>query len=220
MGEARRIPPVVAEVFDALTIRIHLLHGRWAIYRQLFAESQRRFELLDQSASGFFKVIYGLLHDEVLISLCKLNEPAKSREFENLSLWQLHARLKQHGDASLADQTLPLLERYSAKCKDFRAWRDKQLAHLDLTVSLKGNSELLPGISRQMVEEALAHVREFMNTIEAHYAGSTSGYEHFWMTGDGEALVATLKYGLRYEELLQEGVVEHGDWRRSAWHDA
>jgi hypothetical protein len=53
-----------------------------------------------------------------------------------------------------------------------------------------------------------------------HFNNSEWGYDHFIMTSDGDALVATLRAGLRYEELVQERTLPYDDWRRGKWHDA
>jgi hypothetical protein len=72
-----------------------------------------------------------------------------------------------------------------------------------------------------MIEEALSLVRDFMNKIEAHYNDSEMGYEHFLVTSsDGDALLAVVRNGLRYEELVEEGVVPYDDWHRGKWKDA
>ena len=206
------IPKDIDEVYEELKTEITWLHGRWTVYRQLFAESEKRIDLLNECASAFFYIIQDVLLGEVQVSLSKLTDPARSGRFDNLSLEQLQARLVAHGDRALAAQTRPVLDTLHTKCEPFRAWRNKRLAHLDLTTAMKSSADPLPGISRQMIEEALALVREFMNKIESHYGDSEVGYEHFIMQSDGEALVAMLRYGLRYEELLKEGRISYDDW--------
>ena len=60
-----------------------------------------------------------------------------------------------------------------------------------------------------------------MNKIETHYNDSEIGYQHFtMMSGDGDALLAILRYGLRYEELFQERTVTYDDLQRGKWKDA
>ena len=71
-----------------------------------------------------------------------------------------------------------------------------------------------------MVEDALLTIRTYLNAIELHYNNSEWGYEHFIMTSDGDALVATLRAGLRYEELVQERKLPYDDWQHGMWHDA
>lgn len=214
------IPKDIDEVYKELKTEIIWLHGRWIVYRQLFAESEKRVDLLNECASAFFYIIQDVLLGEVQVSLSKLTDPARSGRFDNLSLEQLQARLAAHGDQALAAQTRSVLDTLHSKCKPFRAWRNKQLAHLDLTTAMKSSPDPLPGISRQMIEEALALVREFMNKIERHYRDSEVGYEGFIMQSAGEALVGMLRYGLRYEELLKERTISYDDWHHGKWHDA
>ncbi|MBW1746209.1 MAG: hypothetical protein JRG74_15055 [Deltaproteobacteria bacterium] len=214
------IPKDINEVYEELKTEITWVHGRWIVYRQLFAESEKRIDLLNECASAFFYIIQDVLLGEVQVSLSKLTDPAQSGKFKNLSLEQLQERLDAHGDKDLANQTRSILDRLHSKCTPFRVWRNKQLAHLDLTTAMKCTQNTLPGISRQKIEEALELVREFMNKIEGHYMDSEMGYEHFSMQSDGEALVAMLRYGLRYEELLKDGKVSYDDWHHGKWHDA
>jgi hypothetical protein len=214
------IPDPINEVYEELKTEITWLHGRWIVYRQLFAESEKRIDLLNECASAFFYIIQDLLLGEVQVSLSKLTDPAKSRRFDNLSLEQLQARLEEHGDQSLATKTRSVLDQIHLKSKPFREWRNKRLAHLDLTTAMKSSPDPLPGISRQMIEDALALVRRFMNMIEGHYKDSEVSYEHFIMKSDGEALVAMLRFGLRYEELEKEGKLSYDDWHHGKWYDA
>lgn len=213
------IPNDIDEVYEELKTEITWLHARWIVYRQLFAESEKRLDLLNQCASAFFYIIQDVLLGEVQVSLSKLTDPARYRRFHNLSFEQLQARLEAYGDQTLAAKTRSVLDTLHSKCEPFRVWRNKRLAHLDLTTAMKSSPDPLPGISRQMIEEALALVREYMNTIEGHYHDSEVGYEHFIMHSDGDALVAMLRSGLRYEELLKEGTISYDDWHHGKWHD-
>ncbi len=215
-----QIPKAIDGVYRELQIEITWLHGRWIIYRQLFGKSKKRVDLLNECASAFFYIIQDVLLGEVQVSLSKLTDPATSGKFDNLSLEQLHARLAKYGDQQLTAQARSVLDQIHSKCKPFRAWRNKRLAHLDLTTAMKSKPDPLPGISRQMIEDSLELVRKFMNMIEGHYNDSEVGYQHFIMHSDGEALLAMLQYGLRYEELLKEQKIPYDDWDQGNWHDA
>ena len=215
------IPAPVAEVYDELKIEVTWLHGRWIIYQQLFDESDRRIKMLNECASAFFYIIQDVLQGEVQVSLSKLTDPASRGTHDNLSLEQLQRRLEKHGDNGLAGPNTADPDTLHLKCQPFRAWRNRQLAHLDLPTSIRSSTNSLPGVSRQMIEEALSLVRNFMNKIEAHYNNGEIGYEHFLFTSsDGDALLAVVRNGLRYEELVEEGVVPYDDWRRGKWKDA
>lgn len=156
---------------------------------------------------------------EVQVTLSKLTDPAATRKHDNLSLEQLQKRLETNGAMALSDQTRQILDVLHIKCKPFRAWRNKQLAHLDLSTSMRSSANPLPGISRQMIEDALSLLRDFMNKIEQHYNDSEMGYEHFIMSSDGDALLSVIRNGLRYEELVKLEAIPYDDWLRSEWKD-
>lgn len=214
------IPSEIDEVYGKLKTEITWMHGRWMVYRQLFAESEKRIDLLNESAPTFFYIIQDVLLGEIQVSLSKLTDPARSGKFDNLSLEQLQMRVKANGQPQLAARLRQLLDELQLKCEPFRARRNKQLAHLDLTTAMESSLNPLPGISRQMIEEALKLVRECMNEIERHYCENTIFYEEFIMQSDGEALVSMLKYGRRYKELLQARTIPFDDWREGNWSDA
>jgi HEPN superfamily AbiU2-like protein len=216
----RPIPTEIAEVYDKIRSEVTWLHGRWTCYRQLFAVSPKRIELLNESAGTFFYILQDVLFADIQVALCKLSDPAKQRGFENLSLVQLQARLQTYGDAELAYECGRTLDSLHMQCGPFRTWRHKKLAHLDLSTALRSSTQPLPAISRQMVEDALLTIRTYLNAIEMHYNNSEWCYEDFIMSSDGDALIATLCDGLRYEELVQERKLPFDDWRQGKWHDA
>lgn len=215
-----KIPAQFIAIYDELRSEITWLHGRWLTYRELFAESPKRIELLNESAGNFFYIIQEVLLDEVQVCLSKLTDPASSGKHDNLSLEQLQSQLHQHGDPALTAKCRLLLDKIHSQCQVFRVRRHKTLAHLDLPTAMKQLPQPLPGVSRQMIEDALETVRDYMNAIEANYNDSEWGYAHFILNHGSAALLATLRAGLRYEELVQERTLPFDDWRKGKWSDA
>jgi hypothetical protein len=61
-----------------------------------------------------------------------------------------------------------------------------------------------------------------MNAIEGHYDDSETAYDHsvFMPASDGDSLAHLLKAGLRYDQLLQDEVINWDDFQQSVWYDA
>jgi len=215
-----QIPTGIDEVFKELKTEITWLHARWIIYRQLFAHSEKRIGLLNDCASAFFYIIQDVLFGELQVILSKLTDTARSGKHDNLSLEQLQERVEAHGDKNLASTLRNLLDDLHMKSRPFRLHRNKRLAHLDLTTAMQSSLNPLPGISRQMIEDALEVIREYMNAIERYYTQSETGYEHFIMHSDADALVSILKYGLRHDELLRQQKISWDDFENTEWKDA
>jgi hypothetical protein len=219
------IPPDVAEIFEPLRTEIIWLHVRWILYEQLyeqlFGHSEKRVDLLNESAGTLFYVVQDTLLGEIKIALSKLTDPARQGKFDNLSLEMLQSRIKLAADQQLQDTTRSLLDSLHSICGRFRTWRNKTLAHLDLDTALKAETSQLPAITRQMVNDALRLVRDYMNEIEGRYDDSETAYEHFIMhASDGNSLAHLLKAGLRYDQLCRDGDISWDDFPKSEWYDA
>jgi hypothetical protein len=214
-----KVPDQFRHIYDELLSEVAWMHERWLTYLELFSDNPKRIELLNEAAGGFFYIIHDVLLDEVQITLSKITDPAKTGKYLNLSLEQLQSKLEMYGDPGLSVQCRATLDVLNEQCTAFRIRRHKKLAHLDLTTTLKLSPQPLPSISRSMIEDALQSVRTYMNAIEGHYNDSEYGYEDFITLDGADALLATLRGGLRYEELIQERMLPFNDWQKGKWSD-
>lgn len=216
----RQIPPNIEKVFEALKIEILWLHESWIIYRQLFGLSEKRIKLFNKCARAFFHLIQHVIPREIIVTISKLTDPSRTGEKENLSLKQLQKLVEVPGENQLALDLRKLLDNLHNKTQAFRKWRNKKIAHFDLRTAIESSINPLPGISRQMIEEALQVIREYMNTIQIHYTGVEADYEPSMSGADGEMLIVLLKFGLGFEKLIEENKVSFDDWNWGEWKDA
>jgi hypothetical protein len=219
-GKRSCLPTNIVDVFKKISVDITWLHARWIIYKQLFGISQKRIDLLFSCAPAFFYLVHQILLDDMLLALNRLAEPADKPPHGNLSLEQIAIRLRDDGHKVLIDSLYEKLEVFREQCRPFAPHRHKRIAHRDLRISLNSDAEPLPGISRQMIDDALASVRDYMNTVEGHFCNSKTAYDYFGMIGDADALISHLAEGLRYEELRRSGSLRFDDMNKSKWHDA
>jgi hypothetical protein len=144
------IPSNINEIYEKLKEEIIWLHGRWTLFTQLFAMSNKRIDLLNECAPSFFHAIEDVLVADVILSLCKVTDPAITRtragNFDNMSLKQLQQRLEAE-ESKLAHRLQNLLNKLDDKCKPFREWRNKRGAHSDLATA--SGAYLLPEISKK-----------------------------------------------------------------------
>jgi hypothetical protein len=210
------VPDSIKEVFEQLKSEITSLHARWKIYRQLFGHSDERIGLLNRCAPTFFFFIHGVLIDEIQLSIGKLTDRARTGKNENLSFKKLHEQIEELGDEVLSSTLSEILidlcgepnnPDKPGRCEVIRNRRHKRIAHFDLKTLIQPDTDPLPGVSRQMIEDVLALVRKYMNTIEGYYCQSEYRY-HDPIIGpyDGEALVAVLEDGLEFRRLEIESV--------------
>lgn len=197
-------PESITEIFEELKNEVLWMHGRWTIYRQLYAKSDKRLDMLNRTSAAFFIMVQELLIGDIQLTLCKLTDSAGRGGKKRLSLEQLQKQVARH-DQGLSSRLRQVLDDLKVKCQVFRRGRNERLAYLDFTTAMKKGAQPLPGVSRQMIEDALSLVREYMNTIERHYDQSETLYQHPIMgRNDGNALVSVLEHGFTYLELLRD----------------
>jgi hypothetical protein len=210
--------PEIDDVWQAIDYEVTWLHGRWAIYRQLYGTSEARVEILNRSAGTFAHMLQDVLLDDVQLGLAKLGDPAVSRikgaMVENLTLSNLCQLVTAAG--ALVGELPALLTSYDDACVKVRERRNTRIAHFDLQTMLKSKASLM-GPSRAEIEVALEALRCVMNRIALHFTGSQTAYEQIVLDSDGDSLLATLKRGLRYRELVKIGQISPDDLRASTW---
>ena len=186
--------PELGEVFWALQNDLNWLHTEWALYRQLYAESGDRIQLLNDTAPFAFYVFQETLWHDVVLHLARLVDRKTTGRNQNLSLVRLPDLLT---DLTLQGEVTALLDEAVQACAFAVPWRHKRFAHRDLEHALATAADPLPGISRADIESALAAMRKVMNHIEYRFFNASTGYEHIILgPGDGDALAGYLKRGL------------------------
>lgn len=203
------MPNEIQEIFDKLDNEIVWLCATWAVYKDLFAHSDKRIDLLRESGEHFFYIIRGALLNNVIGVLNNLADPAKSGKYENCSLKQLQSltdeqNIPQDVSRKLQDIINQLDDKCVEKSSPLRMFRDKSLNHFDLETALDKSST--PMITHETVEKCLIIIKDFMNTIKSYYDQSESAYElHKSFTFDGSnRLISVLKDGIRYSKIRDQ----------------
>lgn len=187
-------------VYHALYNDIAWLHAKWIQYRQLYAHSPERVDLLNTLAGHFFRVVQDTTHDDVLLHLTRLTD----RRRDTLSLRTLHALIP---DRALASEVETLIQAAVNACDSARASRNQRIAHTNRMRALASTFD--PNPSRADVEAALNAVRAVLNRLERHYWQSEVGYQYFIASGgDADSLVYYLLNGVRAEERRMERLLQ------------
>lgn len=193
-------------VYAALSWELVRLHAKWGEYRKLYAHSPERIELLNGTAAFFFGVVQDVLWDDVILGLARITDKPVTSKKQNLTIQRLASMLPE---PEMAIQVKELVDVAVAKAASIKPWRDKRLAHNDLDLALEVSSELLPGISRQYIEDALEAVAAVLNHIQRHYYDTETAYNAFHAPTGAETLMGYLEMVVRADtqrrERLQRG---------------
>jgi hypothetical protein len=146
------------------------------MYNCLFAETEEKIGILQETAPHMFGVIQIALFNDIILYLTRLTDPKKNGKHENLVLEQL----LEHSDIKTKPKLLEQLEiqitALRVKCQHCRTSRHKSIAHQDLTHAL---TPLSPygGISLEDIKELLDMVNKLMNTVNHNLEDKETLYE-------------------------------------------
>ena len=191
----------LGSLYNALHKEVVWLHAKWLEYRKLYAESKERINLLNDTAAFFFHIVQDVLWEDVLLHIARLTDSPKQGKFENLTLRRLPDKVP---DEVLANELDSLVKNALKEAQFARKWRDKRLAHIDLSHAIDVKATTLPGVSRQHIEDVLAKFREIMNCLHCSYLNSEVKYELFCASNDADALVYHLAVAARADKRLEE----------------
>ncbi|NAX23411.1 AbiU2 domain-containing protein [Vibrio sp. V39_P1S14PM300] len=139
-------------IFKRLWEQVCDIHYVWQIYCDLYAVGPDVIKLLNKNGSGFFHVNQLLMLDYMALSLSKLTDPDVTSRNKNLSLRQLIRHAENVGDSELIAQLTGTFSELELSCEEFKAIRNKRIAHSDLKHALNEAEKVLPGISQTQVE--------------------------------------------------------------------
>ena len=191
----------------------------WKIYRQLYAHGEQRIALLNETGPMVFYVLQHLLLDEVTLAICRLTDPAVTGKKENHSLERLVAGVQEK---ELSEKLQAAMKKVKELAKPFRDRRNRAIAHSDLETKLQLETNPLPGISREMVENTLEQIRALMNAYDLHYFKNTTLYEEVILPlgADGDFLSEQLRRAIAFRDLERKNEISRELWTHGRYKDA
>ena len=141
------------EVYNHLTKSVARLHGNWKFLTTLFGteEALELFNDTDPVAGAF---IHNAIVEKTVLDIAKLRDPATTSQFENLSLQNVVAKLKQEHTAADTSTIDIELATFLTDTEPFRDLRNKQIAHSD-SATLLAPATTIVGISRTDIENVI-----------------------------------------------------------------
>lgn len=137
--------------------------SNWDRYEALFG-SQERVDILNSSDGAFWYAMQSILHEHVLLGICRLTDPAGSGSRQNLSVKRLLELDPTDTKSGLAArvQSAAIATRFA------RTWRDKRISHNDLQ-HISGDASLLESSTGRKVSDAIVAIHDVLRWIMARY---------------------------------------------------
>ncbi|MDF2766660.1 MAG: hypothetical protein K0S81_3655 [Rhodospirillales bacterium] len=205
----------LGEQYSLLWQEVMALHASWHEYVELFGTNLERVEVLNRAAPSFFGTLQNELWDGILLGIARLTDSSSSGRKSNLSVENLPALIDDPKIKAAVESLVAKARERSSFCRD---WRNRRIAHRDLTLALDRIASPLEGASRIKVSEALAALAEILNAVQVRYEGGITHYDPVPGSEGALTLLHILDEGLeareRRLERFQKGSASEDDYRR------
>jgi hypothetical protein len=175
------MPADVAESHNLLSRELLFLNTKWNDYKMLYCTDDDTIQLLDDAASFFFQIVREVFRDDIVLSVCRLTDPAISSvrgvRRNNLTIEHLISTIAS-ADSSLHKTLNSMLPTFKSRCAKFRRHRNRRVGHHDLDTRLKRPHALLPRIEIKDTDEALEAIADVLNAVEMYFDGNQQSYNH------------------------------------------
>lgn len=206
----------LGNVFHYLLQDTYYVSSIWDQYETLF-EHPDRIHLLNESGGYFFGNIQRIFFDYTLLGICRLTDPVKTGKHENLTIQRLTSLVAGPVRPEL-DRLLTIAHEKSAFCRD---WRNRRIAHNDLSTKLEAGSPLAAA-TRRNVTDALVSIHDVLRLLALKYCDTNLGFVDIG-GDDAIQLLYRLFFGKRYSdaqiERLKQGAPDHADFGVPDWLD-
>lgn len=137
--------------------------SNWDRYEALFG-SEERVALLNNSSGNFWSVMQGVLHEYLLLGICRLTDPAGAGARQNLSVARLLEIDPTDSKEELARRASAAIE----AAKFARTWRDKRISHNDLA-HISGTANVIEPSTGLKVSAAIVAIHDVLNWVMGRY---------------------------------------------------
>ena len=194
-----------------------LLHMRWEEYVELFGSKPENFEVMNETAPGFFHSVQELYWESILLGLCRFADKKVVSGKRTLSLEGL---LLFHESQAVVN--LPtLIATAQQKIKFAQDWRNRRIAHADLLHALDKPTSPLAAASRVHVREGLAAIVDVLTAVDSHFTGSSLGFLGPGSGFNGSYLLRQLRVASRLQkehmDRIRNGNVRDDDYDWDKW---
>ena len=190
------------------------LHAKWGQYCALFGTSEERVNVMNEVAPHCTFVIQTALWRDILLTLCRMTDPARSHGRTNVSLMALAMQIE---DVAFRSEVEALAAVAAAKSRFARERRNRYYAHQDLASARNEHPVPLPESGRQAASEAMLAIGATLNLVQYRYENSRTMYEYVIDSADAEDLYLAIdEFAARRRMERQKRLEDLDRWRRNA----
>jgi len=196
--------------YSALWQEVAVLHLNWKEYVELFGTKPDRVEMLNRAAPMFFHMIQNEEWEATLLHLARLTDPSKSAGRDNLTIKNLPALIGDPPTRSKVEKLIEIALTATEFCRD---WRNRHIAHRDLSLALNEPTKQLAEGNRAKVNAALKAIADVLNAVQGHYLNAFTAFDFAARHNGAVTLLYLIHRGLKANQAREERLLrgEHSD---------
>ncbi len=179
----------LGEMFYEIWQKTARLHSKWTEYKDLYGRSEEQIDLLNNTASSFFRIVQDMFWESVMLQLCRLTDPAKSAGKRNLSIQSFSTLV----DKSIKIEMDSIIQKAIESTSFCRDWRNRRIAHRDLDLSIGRKCAPLETVNIKKVDTAIAEIVSTVNYVHNYYEDTTTFFRGGSLVGGAKSLVYKLE---------------------------
>ncbi|AUH63019.1 AbiU2 domain-containing protein [Paracoccus zhejiangensis] len=193
-----------AELFEHIYTQLATIRLKWRVYRAFYGTNSERVSLLNSISGTTALIIQDALYDDVVLSLCRLADPANSRGKENNSLFRLLTLTEESPDRATFSG---MVADFKSACDPLIGQRHRFIAHSDRSARFdKSGSQ---GVSRLQIEHAIESLRLVVVYMHLKAFGTHVSSEPVSNLGSDEvSFLRTLYYGQQKLEEMRSDILD------------
>jgi hypothetical protein len=179
----------LGEAFYEIWQETARLHSKWTEYKDLYDHNEEQIDLLNNTASSFFRIVQDMFWESVMLQLCRLTDPAKSAGKRNLSIQSL-STLVDNSIKTELDCVIQSAVESTSFCRD---WRNRRIAHRDLDLSTGKECVPLETVNTKKVDAAITEIVLTVNYVHKYYEDTTTLFRVGSLLGGAKCLIYKLE---------------------------
>jgi hypothetical protein len=209
---------VLGEEFGQLFYALHndlvWLVVKWQQFQKLYETNSERIEVMNKTAPFFFRMIEFTLWESIVLQIARLTDPPRSVGKDNLTVKRLPDYIKSESKRKIIEGLIGIAD---LECSFARDWRNRHIAHRDLSLAINLPVTKLAEANKSIVETALKSLENVLDIIHGEYFDTQFMYEFGSYSGDAHSLLHHLRNGWESQERIFEriknGTVTEEDYK-------
>jgi hypothetical protein len=190
------------------------MNFKWIEFKELYGKKVSRIELLNKSAPFLFFVIQKVLWENIILGIARITDNHKMYGKKNISIKAIPGFITDKAFKLKIESAINNVLTESSFCRD---WRNRWIAHKDLSLSVEENAKPLEVANREKEDNSLEALFTLINLIENNFFKSTTMFKYLEPQSGAISLLYLIDDGLNARrellERLKKGEINSTDMK-------